>query len=70
MEVSAKTGHNVELVRLMYSVVVSLVPGVHEWAERTPGFSRLHMREIFPEIWETVLFWYSSAYGIRITVLF
>ena len=25
------------------------------------------MREIFPEIWETVLFWYSSAYIIWIT---
>ena len=24
--------------------------------ERTPGFSCLHMRENFPEIWETVLF--------------
>ena len=43
----------------------SLVPGVHRWAERTPGLSRLRMREIFTEIWETVLFWYSSVYGIR-----
>ena len=39
-------------------------------AERTPGFSHLHICEIFPEIWETILFWSSSAYGLRITVLF
>ena len=38
--------------------------------EREPGFSRLRMREIFPESWETVLFWYSSAYGLSITELF
>ena len=49
---------------------ISLVPGVHGLAERTPGFSRLRMCEHFPEISETVLFWYSFAYGIRITVLF
>ena len=24
----------------------------------------------FPEIWETMLFWYSSVYGLRITMLF
>ena len=43
-------------------------------AERTPGFSLLRMRKIFPEIhvWETVLhvFQYSSAIGLHITVLF
>ena len=49
---------------------LSLVPGVHRRAERTPGFSHLRMRKIFQEIWETVFFWCSSVYGIRITVLF
>ena len=29
--------------------------------ERTPGFSHLHIRKNFPEMWETMLFWYSSA---------
>ena len=48
---------------------VSLVPGVHGQAETMPGFSRLCMCENFPEIWETVLFWYFSVYGIHITVL-
>ena len=37
---------------------------------RTPGFSRLHMHEFFPEIRETMLFWYSFTYGLRMTVLF
>ena len=50
--------------------VINLVPGVHGRAERRPGFSHLRMCEISPDIWETVLFWYFSAYGIRITVLF
>ena len=45
-------------------------PAFTDGQKKTPGFSRLHMREIFPKIWETVLFWYSSTYGIRITVLF
>ena len=48
-------------------VLASYIPGVHRRVERMPGFSRLRMREIFPEIWETVLFWYSSTYGIHIT---
>ena len=47
----------------------SLVPGIHG-RRKASGFSRLRMCEIFPEIWETALFWYSSVYGIHITVLF
>ena len=49
--------------------VCSLIPGVHGPAERMPGFSLLRIREIFPRNLETVIL-YSSAYGIRITVLF
>ena len=46
------------------------IPNVHGQAERMPAFSRLRMRKIFPEILEIMLFWYSSVYGIHITVLF
>ena len=50
-------------LKLLYAVLmIASHPAFMAWrgeepAERTPGFSHFHMREIFLEIWETVLFW-------------
>ena len=60
---------NITLSIIGVCVCVSFVPSIHGWAERTLGFSCLHMHEIFPEIWETVLFLiFFCVWNIRITV--
>ena len=48
---------------------VSLVPSIHGQVEGTPGFNRLCMCEIFPEIWETVLFWHNRVILVFFSVM-
>ena len=59
------------LLPVLYTcaLVPVLIP-VSQMVERTSGFSCLRMCEIFPEIWETMLFWYSYALGLHISMLF